>query len=186
MWWRRTNNTSESEDEAPRPLREAIRLARIDAAERTGVVVDLRDADVARLEILNEALNPLFADIPAEMETFDRGVTRGDTPRLWIDAVAHVHMGRDKRIYRFVRDGRFGREVLAESADVPEIAAAVTRYVARRIVEREQMLAGRKDRDDTPVRAPRRRGRTVMVFVFGVMVGIASVLAAAWWSIRVP
>ncbi|MDQ2079692.1 hypothetical protein RA307_05810 [Xanthobacteraceae bacterium Astr-EGSB] len=186
MWWRRRNNASDSADEAPRPLREAIRLARIDSAERTGVVVELRDADIARLEILNEALDPLFADIPPEMETFDRGVARGDTPRLWIDAVAHVHMGRDKLIYRFVRDGRFGREVLAESSEVPEIAAAVTRYVARRIVEREQMLAGRKDGDDAPSRPPRRRGRTLLVFLFGVVVGAAAVLAAAWWSVRVP
>jgi len=186
MWWRRRNNASDSGDEAPRPLREAIRLARIDSAERTGVVVELRDADIARLEILNEALDPLFADIPSEMETFDRGVARGDTPRLWIDAVTHVHMGRDKRIYRFVRDGRFGREVLAESSEVPEIATAVTRYVARRIVEREQMLAGRKDGDDAPSLSPRRRGRTVLVFLFGVVVGVAAVLAAAWWSIRVP
>ena len=41
-----------------------MREARIEAAERSGVVVDLRDADVARLELLNEALDPLFKDIP--------------------------------------------------------------------------------------------------------------------------
>ncbi len=29
------------------------------------MVVDLRDAEVARLEILNEALDPLFSEIPA-------------------------------------------------------------------------------------------------------------------------
>jgi hypothetical protein len=184
MWWRRSKNASEPGEEAPRPLREAIRLARIDAAERTGVVVDLRDADIARLELLSEALDPLFADIPQEIESFDRGLSRGDAPRLWIDAVAHVHMGRDKRTYRFVRDGRFGREVLAESTEVPEITAAVTRYVARRIVEREQMLAGRPDRDDAV--PPRRRGRAVLIFLFGVLFGVAAVLVAAWWSIRVP
>ena len=39
-------------------LRDALRQARIEAADRTGVVVDLRDAEVARLEILNEALDP--------------------------------------------------------------------------------------------------------------------------------
>ena len=39
---------------APRPvsLRDALRKARIEAADRTGVVVDLRDAEVARLEQL--------------------------------------------------------------------------------------------------------------------------------------
>src|SRR6476659_7162619 len=112
----------------PRPtrLRDALRQARIDAADRTGVVVDLRDAEVARLEILNEALDPLFAEIPDKVDIFDRGISQGDTPRLWIDIVAHVMMGRDKRMYRFVQDTRFGRIVIAESHEVAGIVGAVT------------------------------------------------------------
>src|SRR5689334_4968914 len=125
--------TSES-----KPLMEAVREARIDAAERSGVVVDLRDAELARLELLNDALDPLFKEIPPSIELFDRGISRGDTPRLWVDAIAHVAMGRDKRIYRFVQDTRFGRTVIAESYDVPAIVEAVTNYVARRLVERER------------------------------------------------
>ena len=116
------------------PLTDALRQARIDTAERTGVVVDLRDAEVARLEILNEALNPIFAEIPGEIDIFDRGISRGDTPRLWIDMIAFVTMGRDKRTFRFVQDTRFGRKILAESPEVSEMVAAVTRYVARRLV----------------------------------------------------
>ena len=130
---------------APDTLKDAMREARIEASERSGVVVDLRDAELARLELLNDALDPLFKDIPKEVELFDRGVSRGETPRLWIDVIAHVEMGRDKRQYRFVQDTRYGRAVLAESYEVPEIVSAVTRYVARRMVERERALA-----DDTP------------------------------------
>ena len=48
----------------PIRLRDALRQARIEAADRTGVVVDLRDAEVARLEILGEALDLLFAQVP--------------------------------------------------------------------------------------------------------------------------
>ena len=118
-----------------------MREARIEAAERSGVVVDLRDAELARLELLNEALDPLFKDIPDDVELFDRGVSRGDVPRLWIDVIAHIEMGRDKRQYRFVQDTRYGRAVLAESYEVPEMVQAVTRYVARRLVERERALA---------------------------------------------
>lgn len=124
----------------PTRLREALRRARIEAADRTAVVVDLRDAEVARLEILSEALDPLFDEIPSNVELFDRGISRGDTPRLWIDAVAHVVMGRDKRLYRFVQDTRFGRLVLAESHEVSTVVSAVTDYVARRIIEREHAL----------------------------------------------
>ena len=51
-------NSNDGDGGVPRirRLRDALRQARIDAADRTGVVVDLRDAEVARLEILNEAL----------------------------------------------------------------------------------------------------------------------------------
>src|SRR4051794_41398816 len=107
----------------PRPvrLRDALLRARIEAADRTGVVVDLRDAEVARLEILNDALDPLFAQIPDQVDLFDRGISQGDSPRLWIDVVAHVLMGRDKRIYRFVQDTRFGRIVIAESHEVAAV-----------------------------------------------------------------
>src|SRR3984885_1946684 len=103
-------NTGSQAASETRPirLRDALRQARIEAADRTGVVVDLRDAEVARLEILNEALDPLFAQIPDTVDLFDRGISQGETPRLWIDVVAHVLMGRDKRIYRFVQDTRFG------------------------------------------------------------------------------
>ena len=50
-------------------------------------------------------------------------------------------MGRDKRQYRFVQDTRYGRAVLAESYEVPALVEAITRYVARRLVERERALA---------------------------------------------
>lgn len=118
-----------------------MRQARIDMAERTGVVVDLREAEVARLEILNEALNPVFAEIPDGIDLFDRGVSRGDIPRLWLDVISHVMMGRDKRVYRLVQDTSYGRRVLEESDQVGPIVKAVTNYVARRLVERERSLA---------------------------------------------
>src|SRR5258707_10298956 len=102
-------------DARPIRLRDALRQARIEAADRTGVVVDLRDAEVARLEILNEALDPLFAQIPDTVDLFARGISQGETPRLWIDGVAHVVMGRGKRIYRLVQDGRFGRILIPEA-----------------------------------------------------------------------
>ena len=142
MWGRKSRPSGEKTEEAePTGLKAAVRQARIEAAERTGVVVDLRDAETARLELLNEALDPVFAELPPEIELFDRGISRGDVPRLWIDAIAHVGMGRDKRIYRFVQDTRYGRKVIAELPEISDVAQAVTRYVAGRLVERERALA---------------------------------------------
>ena len=175
------NTGNEARDLRPTRLRDALRQARIEAADRTGVVVELRDAEVARLEILNEALDPLFAQVPEQVDLFDRGVSQGETPRLWIDVVAHVVMGRDKRIYRFVQDTRFGRIVIAESHDVPVIVDAVTGYVARRMIEREHAMVA------TPVAAepavekkPRRRG--FGMFVLGFLLGAVALFGLALYA----
>jgi hypothetical protein len=161
----------------PRRLGDALRQARIEAADRTGVVVDLRDAEVARLEILSEALDPLFSDIPDSIDLFDRGISRGDPPRLWVDVVAHIVMGRDKRTYRFVQDTRHGRIVLSESNEVAKIVEAVTDYVARRIIEREHALAVPVE-IRTAAQPARRRSR-VWPFLIGMLFGAAALFAAA-------
>ena len=191
MWGRRKNPESETPP-PPTPLKEAMREARIEAAERSAVVVDLRDAEAARLELLNEALDPLFADIPKEVVLFDRGISRGETPRLWIDVVAHIEMGRDKRQFRFVQDTRYGRTVLAESYEVPEIVTAVTRYVARRLLERERALS-----EDVPfgqaatlktIEHEQRRGRlrAVRTFFYGAVLAVVALFAWALLTAPLP
>src|SRR5258707_8946068 len=167
-------------DTRPIRLRDALRQARIEAADRIGVVVDLRDAEVARLEILNDALDPLFAQIPEQVDLFDRGISQGDTPRLWIDVVAHVLMGRDKRIYRFVQDTRFGRIVIAESHDVATIVDAVTDYVARRMIEREHALVATPAPEPVVMEKPRRSG--FWIFALGFVVGVAALFGLALFA----
>src|SRR5579875_687084 len=183
MFGRRKRKAEETA--ASTELKDAVHEARIEAAERSAVVVDLRDAELARLELLNDALDPVFKDIPDDVELFDRGISRGDVPRLWVDVIAHVEMGRDKRQYRFVQDTRYGRAVLAESYEVAEVVQAVTRYVARRLIERERALA-----DDVPfgqasamkaLEHERRRGRlrALRAFIYGILVGIAVLVTLA-------
>ncbi|WP_439574283.1 hypothetical protein [Phreatobacter sp.] len=124
-----------------RPLTEALRAVRIEEAERTGVVVALREAAESRLAILRDRLGPAFAEVPKGIDLFDIGLTPGDTPRLWIDMIAFVEMGRDRRTYRFLQDTRNGRVVLAEAEDPARIADRITRYMARRLIERDRLLA---------------------------------------------
>jgi hypothetical protein len=173
-------NSGTAADARPMRLRDALRLARIEAADRTGVVVDLRDAEVARLEILNEALDPLFEQIPDRIDLFDRGISQGENPRLWIDVVAHVAMGRDKRIYRFVQDTRFGRIVIAESHEVPAIVDAVTDYVARRMVEREHALVATPIPEPVAIEKPRRSG--FWTFALGFILGALALFGLALFA----
>ena len=188
MWIRRRPKPDDAAaaEPQPRPLKAAVRQTRIELAERSSVVVDLRDAELARLELLNEALDPVFKDIPPEIELFDRGISRGDTPRLWIDAIAHVVMGRDKRRYRFVQDTSYGRKVLADSTNIAEMVEAITHYVANRLIERERALAedagplSEKSRQVVRIARRRQRWRLLRAFVFGLIVGCVALFAALW------
>jgi hypothetical protein len=162
---------------ADTPLKDAMRAARIEAAERSAVVVDLRDAEAARLEILNETLDPVFRDIPAEhADLFDRGLSQGSQPRLWIDMVTHVAMGRDKRTYRLLHDTANGRRVLAEAGETEPMKEAVTRYIARRLVAREQALAATEPvKIDEPLQhvviTKPSRAKVIFPFLLGMIFG---------------
>jgi len=125
-----------------RRLAEIIREVKVASAERDDVVVEMRDADRARLELLAQELKEIIAEVPADDDQFDFALSSGLQPRFWIDAVAHVHMGRDRRTYRFVRDTRLGRTVMSETADMGRTADAVSRYVAERIIQRQRLLEG--------------------------------------------
>ena len=75
--------------------------------------------------------------------------------------------------------------MLAESASVPDMVAAVTKYLAQRLVERERALA----EEGTPIIAQfrrvgsyerlRRRIRAVVAFLFGLIFGLAALITAA-------
>jgi hypothetical protein len=162
-------------------LREALREARMETADRTGVVVDIKDAEIARLEILNDALDPVFADVPRTVEIFDRGIARNDQPRLWIDMVAYVVAERERRVYRFMQDTRHGPRIIAETGSVEDMTREITRYMARRIIERERAMATDELGPRLRQHAGRRKkGRAVRNFLIGLLLGIVAVFAAAW------
>lgn len=125
-----------------RRLSDVIREVKNHQADRDDVVVEMREAQRTRLELLAQELEPVFTDIPEDAANFDLAISSGMQPRLWIDAVTHVTMGRDRRTYRFLRDTRLGRVVLAESSEIKPVADSVARYIAERLVERQRMIDG--------------------------------------------
>lgn len=183
-----------------RKLSDAVREVKNAMADRDDVVVDLREAHRMRLDLLAAELAPVFADVPADIDNFDFAVSSGLQPRLWIDAVTHVAMGRDRRTYRFLKDTRIGRVVLAESMDMKTVADQVTRYVAERVVERQRMmeggaepaLAGFTRTPASEAEPPLRSGRqgshgfwpalfsTLGVITAGALVGLALAALLFW------
>lgn len=131
----------------PAPLRKrdlarAIREARVAQSARSDVIVDLRAGEIARLEQLSEDVAAVLDQVPeAHLDMFDGGLVPGFPPRLWIDMLTFVDMGRDRRTFRLIRDSRSGRTTLAESPDASVIIDKITEYVAHRVVERERVMA---------------------------------------------
>lgn len=123
-------------------LSDAMRDVRVALADKSDVVIDMKEADRARLELLAMELRPVFDEVPTHFDLFDFAISSGLQPRLWIDAISHVQMGRDRRTYRFVRETRLGRVVLAESLDMKAVSESVTRYIAERMIERQRMMEG--------------------------------------------
>jgi hypothetical protein len=190
-------------------LKTALRRARVESAERSDVISELRGAEVARLEMLQEQLAPVLAQVPNDCDLFDVALVPSEHPRLFIDMIGFVEMGRDRRLYRFLQDTRHGRITLCESEQIDKTVEAVTNYIAQRLIEREQALAADMRtlaRDEErrfavyPPAAPaaavperRRRRFLARLFVFlidllGVAMLCALIAAAGWYvyKLQVP
>ncbi len=128
--------------QAPKPdLAAAVRRARVENAERADAIAELREIELGRLALLECELKPVVRQAPQDVDLFDLTLSRGDRPRVFLDMIAFIEMGRDRRTYRFFQDTLHGRVLIAESPRIDKIVAAVTNYVARRLVERERAHA---------------------------------------------
>jgi len=157
------NRASEAESASGRggprlvlPLKAAIRRARVENAEQSEALDIVHGAEIARLEFLHDALGPILEEVPEDVDIFDVSLATSGHPRLFIDMIAFVEMGHDKRLYRFLQDTRHGRIIVAEHEKISVIVEAVTTYIARRLVEREKMLAT----IETPAPAAPKRTET--------------------------
>lgn len=128
-------------DDRMASLTAALRRARVENAEHSEALADLRAAEIARLDILADALAPVVAQLPKDCDIFDVAVAPGARPRLFIDQIGFIEMDRDRRTYRFLQDTRHGRVTLVESADLDVLVEAATNYIAHRLIEREKALA---------------------------------------------
>ena len=140
---KRTRDGGKAEvSQAPKTdLPAAVRRARIENAERADAIAELREIELGRLALLESELKPVVQQAPPGVDLFDLTLSHGERPRLFLDMVAFVEMGHDRRTYRFFQDTVHGRVLIAESQQVDRVAAAVTNYVARRLIERERALS---------------------------------------------
>ena len=165
-------------------------------ADRDDVVVELKQSQRTRLEMLARELQTVFEQVPEGNDQFEFALTNGETPRLWLDMSAHVRMGPDKRSYELVKDTRMGRTLLATSSDMTQIGQVVTDYVADKILERERLIEGEwiamggydfdgnQQAQTEPVQtAVKRSGmRAFGWFSLGGVISVAALFLWAWYG----
>lgn len=129
-------------DRGARSLKEALRDAREQYADRNDTVFDSRAADLAQLEALAEEIEPLVKEIDPADDRFEFMLGRGERPRFWIDMITFVAMGQDRETFRLLKDTRMGRLVLSETTSLQTMGDEIASYVAERVIERERMIEG--------------------------------------------
>jgi hypothetical protein len=173
---------------ASRSLREAIRKARLDEAERLNLTADTRDGEIARLDLLKAELEAVFAELPAHDDRFNLALVPSRPARLWIDLFTYAAIDDGSGAYVFVRNSENGRRTLFSSVNVGEIADRITRYMAHEIVRRERLEAAllepaRSGRMGEPFAFGAGMGVVIAAFAIGLLTGAAGLFAAVWLSV---
>ena len=173
---------------ASRSLREAIRRARVEEAERLDEAADHRDGEFARLELLKSELEAVFAEIPKNDDRFSLALVPSRPARLWIDLFTYVSVDEGTNVYLFTRNSDNGRRTLFRTTNVAEMADRIADYVARQIVQRERIeeaigRTGVTDQDAQADTKPEFNARVVVKsFVIGMLTGAVGLFAAVWLS----
>jgi hypothetical protein len=170
---------------ASRSLSEAIRKARLEEAEDLDRTADLRDSEIARLELLKADLETVFAELPPHDDRFNLALVPSRPARLWIDLFTYAAIDEASGAYLFVRNSEEGRRTLYSSTNVADMADRITRYVAREIVRRERLEAALAEAPRIePLTTPRPSGINIGVviaaFAVGLLAGAAGLFAAVW------
>lgn len=147
----------------------ALRQARLAEAAHFEAVLDIRDAQTLRLQVLKDELAPaVLANVEAA-SFVDLALVPGDPPRLWIDLITSIIMAPDPRTYRLVQDGPGGRQTLLETADRVEMLDRVKQHIAHRLISREREKSGIKTQ--SPKVPGYSNGALVLAWLSGFSIG---------------
>lgn len=151
-------------------LNGALRQARLAEAAHFEAVLDIRDAQTLRLQVLKDELAPLISASAEAAAFIDLALVPGDPPRLWVDLISFVIMAPDPRTYRLIQDGPGGRQTLLETSDRPEMIDRIKQHVAHRVIAREREKTG------VAAQAPKvigySTGALILAWLSGFSIGV--------------
>ncbi|WP_421694089.1 hypothetical protein [Aestuariivirga sp.] len=161
------------------PLTDALREARQAEAAHFDASLELRDSKSLRLQILKDELMPTVQASTEAKEMFDLTLLPGDPPKLWVDLISYVVMEPDHRTYRFLQDRQDRREILFESIDREQTAAAIRRHMAHRLVAKERQSAASPQASPQPGYSS---AALILAWVSGFAFGALALVAGAIYT----
>jgi hypothetical protein len=157
-------------------LRGALRQARLAEAAHFEAVLDIRDAQTLRLQVLKDELSPVILANVEAASFVDLALVPGDPPRLWIDLITAVVMAPDPRTYRLVQDGPGGRETLLETGDRGEMVERVKQHIAHRLIALERDKIGLAAPKSTHI--GHSTAALVLAWLSGFSIGVLALFVA--------
>ncbi|MCP4185484.1 MAG: hypothetical protein GY761_19605 [Hyphomicrobiales bacterium] len=166
-------------------------------ADRDDVVVELNRSQLSRLELIARDLQQVFEQLPDDNDQFEFALTKGETPRLWIDMSTYVRMGAMPHQYELIKDTRMGRIILATSINKERFGQLVTDYMADKILERERLIEGEwismsgyqfdsEEKDvavnSNTVQPKGSHWRSFLWFCIGGIISLSSLFAWIWFG----
>ena len=146
--------------------------------DSTVAVLGARGGDLATVAAIGLLLPAVQASAEAR-QMFDLTLLPGEPPKLWVDLTSYVVMEPDHRTYRFLQDRQDRREILFESVDREQAAAAVRRHMAHRLVARERHVSALPQGQTQPGYSS---AALILAWASGFSFGALALVAAAIYT----
>lgn len=157
-------------------LNGALRQARLAEAAHFEAVLDIRDAQTLRLQVLKDELAPMILANAEAAAFVDLALVPGDPPRLWVDLITFIVMAPDPRTYRLIQDGPGGRQTLLETQNRPEMIERIKQHVAHRLIAREREKTGVAAQ--SPKLIGYSTGALILAWLSGFSIGVMALFIA--------
>ncbi len=168
-------------------MKQPLHQARLAEAAHFEAVINIRDAQTLRLQVLKDEMTPIVAGLKESAGYISLALVPDEPPRLWVDLTSYVVMAPDPRTYRLVQDTNEGHQVLAETAERTEMVNHLKAFIAQRTVVRQRaLLTGEQQNKVQRGYGRHSTAALILAWLAGFSLGVLALLAVGIMMSRTP
>jgi hypothetical protein len=168
-------------------MEQPLHRARLAEAAHFDAVLEIRDAQTLRLQVLKDDMTPIVAGLKESGDYISLALVPDEPPRLWIDLTSYVVMAPDPRTYRLVQDTSEGHQVLAETTELAEMVNHLKMFIAQRTVARQRaLLTGEQQTAALTGKGRHSTAALILAWLAGFSLGVLALLAVGIMMTKTP